>query len=399
MLAEKTRSIIKATVPVLEQQGTVITRTFYKNMLTEHTELLNIFNRTNQKVGAQPNALATTVLAAAKNIDDLSVLMDHVKQIGHKHRALQIKPEHYPIVGEYLLKAIKEVLGDAATPEIINAWGEAYQAIADIFITVEKKMYEEALWPGWKPFEITAKEYVASDIVEFTVKPKFGSGIELESLPITPGQYITVNTHPIRQENQYDALRHYSLCSASTKNGLRFAVKMEAARENFPAGLVSEYLHKDAKVGDEIKLSAPAGDFAINKELIHQNEVPLVLLSSGVGVTPLLAMLEEQVKCNPNRPIYWIQSSYDEKTQAFKKHVDELLAECANVDKIIVHTNTEPLIDAAFLKEKSPAHADVYTCGSLAFMQAMIGHLKELEHRDDMIHYEPFGPKMSTVQV
>ena len=54
-------------------------------MLTEHTELLNIFNRTNQKVGAQPNALATTVLAAAKNIDDLSVLMDHVKQIGHKH--------------------------------------------------------------------------------------------------------------------------------------------------------------------------------------------------------------------------------------------------------------------------------------------------------------------------
>ena len=157
--------------------------------------------------------------------------------------------------------------------------------------------------------------------------------------------------------------------------------------------------NKYAKVGDEIKLSAPAGDFAINKELIHQNEVPLVLLSSGVGVTPLLAMLEEQVKCNPNRPIYWIQSSYDEKTQAFKKHVDELLAECANVDKIIVHTDTEPLIDAAFLKEKSPAHADVYTCGSLAFMQAMIGHLKELEHRDDMIHYEPFGPKMSTVQV
>ncbi|QHS73534.1 flavohemoglobin [Saccharomyces paradoxus] len=399
MLAEKTRAIIKATVPVLEQQGTVITRTFYKNMLTEHTELLNIFNGTNQKVGAQPNALAVTVLAAAKNIDDLSVLMNHVKQIGHKHRALQIKPEHYPIVGEYLLKAIKEVLGDDATPDIINAWGEAYQAIADIFITVEKKMYEEALWPGWKPFEVTAKEYVASDIVEFTVKPKSDSGIELESLPITPGQYITVNTHPIRQENQYDALRHYSLCSASTDSGLRFAVKMEAARDNFPAGLVSEYLHKDAKVGDEIKLSAPAGDFAINKDLISQNEIPLLLLSSGVGVTPLLAMLEEQVKYNRNRPIYWIQSSYDEKTQAFKEHVDDLLAKCSNVEKIIVHTDTEPLIDAAFLKERSPAHADVYTCGSLAFMQSMIGFLKELKYHDDMIHYEPFGPKMSTVQV
>lgn len=256
-----------------------------------------------------------------------------------------------------------------------------------------------ASWSGWKPFEITAKEYVASGVAQFTVKPKANSGIDLESLPIAPGQYITVNTHPVRQGNQYDALRHYSLCSASAKDGLRFAVKMETARDDYPAGLVSEYLHKDAKIGDEIKLSAPAGDFTINRELINQNKIPLVLLSSGVGVTPILAMLEEQVKCNPGRPIYWIQSSYDEKTQAFKKHVDELLAKCSNFEEIIVHTNNQPMIDAKFLKERSPAHADVYTCGSLAFMQAMIGHLRELEHRDDMIHYEPFGPKMSIVKV
>ena len=140
---------------------------------------------------------------------------------------------------------------------------------------------------------------------------------------------------------------------------------MEAAGSDFPAGLVSEYLHKDAKVGDEIKLSAPAGDFAMNKRLINQDEIPLVLLSSGVGVTPILAMLEEQVKCNPNRPIYWIQSSYNEETQAFKRRVDELLDKCSNVEKTIVHTDTEPLIDAKFLKENSPApvsytHLDVY---------------------------------------
>lgn len=121
MLSAGTREIIKATVPVLEEHGTEITTAFYKMMLSEHTELLNIFNKTNQMKGAQPTALATTVLAAAKHIDDLSVLLPHVRQIGHKHRALQIKPEHYPIVGEYLLKAIAKVLGDAATPAIINA--------------------------------------------------------------------------------------------------------------------------------------------------------------------------------------------------------------------------------------------------------------------------------------
>lgn len=230
------------------------------------------------------------------------------------------------------------------------------------------------------------------------MKPTTESGINLSTLPIVAGQYITVNTHPVRQDNQYDALRHYSLCSISTKDGLKFAVKLETDKTH-PAGLVSEFLHKDVKVGDELKLSAPAGDFALTDKLIHQNEIPLVLLSAGVGVTPILAMLEKQVTENPNRPIYWIQSSYNEGTQSFKKHVDELLDKATTTKKTILYTDTQPAIDAEFLQEQIPANADVYLCGSLGFMQAMIEHLKILEHKDDFIHYEPFGPKMSTVKV
>lgn len=125
MLSQETRNIVRATVPVLEQHGVDITKTFYRNMLDDHKELLNIFNRVNQVKGAQPTALATTVLAAAKHIDNLEAILPHVEQIGHKHRALQIQPEHYPIVGKHLLNAIRQVLGDAASPEILNAWGEA----------------------------------------------------------------------------------------------------------------------------------------------------------------------------------------------------------------------------------------------------------------------------------
>ena len=398
MLSPATRTIIKATVPILEQRGTEITTTFYKNMLNEHTELLNIFNRINQKKGSQPTALATTVLAAAKHIDDLTPLLGHVKQIGQKHRALQIKPEHYPIVGEYLLKAIKEVLGDAATPEIINAWGEAYNEIANVFITVEKEMYKEAAWEAWKPFTVTSKELVASDIYEFTVAAEAGSGVDLTKLPIVAGQYITVNIHPTIQDNKYDALRHYSLCSIDPTQGLKFAVKLETSKGN-PEGLVSEFLHEKVNVGDKIKLSAPAGDFALNEKLINQNEVPLVLLSAGVGVTPILAMLEQQIKANSKRPIYWIQSSRDEKDQAFKTKVDELLSKCETVTKEIVHTNKTERINGEFLQSKVPAHADVYICVSLEFMKGMIAHLKTLEHNDDLIHYEPFGPKMTTITV
>lgn len=398
MLSEETRTIIKATIPVLEAHGTTITKTFYRNMLSANPDLLNIFNKVNQKKGAQPTALATTVLAAAKHIDDLSPLIGHVKQIGHKHRALQIMPEHYPIVGKNLLTAIKEVLGDAATPEIITAWGEAYEEIANVFITVEKEMYQEAAWPAWKPFEVVQKEDVADNILEFTVKATPESGVDLSTLQFAAGQYITVNTHPTRQNNKYDALRHYSICSDSATNGLKFAVRLEHTPDQ-EFGLVSEFLHKDVSVGDKILLSAPAGDFNMNKDLIAQNEVPLVLLSSGVGVTPILSMLETQVRENPARPIYWIQSSKDASKQAFKKHVDELLTKCNNVERMIVHTKDQARIDAEFLKTRVPANSDIYVCGSLDFMQSMIIHLRSLEHADNLIHYEPFGPKMSTVEV
>lgn len=398
MLSEQTRTIVKATVPVLEQHGTTITKTFYANMLSDHTELLNIFNRTNQKIGAQPTALATTVLAAAKHIDDLSVILGHVRQIAHKHRALQIFPEHYPIVGKHLLGAIRQVLGEAATDDIINAWAEAYGAIADVFIQVEAEMYREAAWSSWAPFRVTKKELVASDIYEFVVVPTEDSKVDLSKIKITPGHYITVNTHPTRQDNEYDALRHYSISSANTKDGLRFAVRLETSEGN-PPGLVSEFLHRDVKIGDVLKLSAPAGDFELTTNLINQNEIPLVLVSAGSGVTPLLAMLEQQINANPARPIVWLQSAKDSASQAFTEHVKELLEKAANSQIHITHTKVQPRISAEYLSERVPSNSDVYICGPLKFMQAMIDHFSELKHQNDMIHYEPFGPKMSTVKV
>ena len=141
-LSKKTIDIIKSTVPVLEVHGVTITSVFYKNMFTNHPELLNIFNHANQSQGRQQVALANMVYAAAQHIDRLEAVLPAVKQVAHKHRSLGVKPEHYPIVGEYLLGAIKEVLGEAATEEIIGAWAEAYGVIAQVFIDIEDDMYE-----------------------------------------------------------------------------------------------------------------------------------------------------------------------------------------------------------------------------------------------------------------
>lgn len=121
MLTKQTIDIIKSTVPVLEVHGKAITTAFYQLLFENHPELLNIFNHANQREGKQQTALANAVYAAAAHIDRLEDILPAVKQIAQKHRALNVKPEHYPIVGENLLAAIKKVLGDAATPEIMNA--------------------------------------------------------------------------------------------------------------------------------------------------------------------------------------------------------------------------------------------------------------------------------------
>ena len=141
MLSQNTIEIIKSTVPVLKEHGVEITTTFYKNMFANHEEIKGMFNMAKQESGEQPKALAMTILAAAQNIDNLEALLPAVKNIVGAHVNSKVKAEHYPIIGKNLLEAIKEVLGDAATEEVINAWGEAYEVIAKVFIDIEKEMY------------------------------------------------------------------------------------------------------------------------------------------------------------------------------------------------------------------------------------------------------------------
>ena len=389
MASPKTLEIVKATVPVLEEHGTAITTVFYKNMFNQHPELLDIFNETNQKLGRQQTALAMTVLAAAKHLDKLAVLLPQVTQISHKHRALQILPEHYPIVGHHLIGAIKEVLGEAANDDIIDAWTEAYDEIADVFIQLEKTMYEQEMWEGFAPFTITEKVEAATDIAAFTVVP-VNDDIDLSKLSLSAGQYITVKTDP--EDSDHLALRHYSLYSATSDKGIQFAVRRDNRNEHY--GLVSNHLHDHLDVGDTILLSAPAGDFELNQDLIQQNDIPLVLVSAGVGVTPILSMLEAQVTANPKRPIVWVYACQNKEHHAFDSKVNELLAAADNVEKHIFYFEAGQILDEAWLANL-PKPADIYVCGSMMFMESIIDGLMALDHGVDSVHYEPFGPKMS----
>jgi hemoglobin-like flavoprotein len=152
MLSEKTLTIVKATVPALKANGEAITSHFYETMLSEYPVLRAFFNETHQREGTQARALAGAVLAYATYIDKLEVLEPALPRIIQKHVALGVKPEFYPIVGDSLLKAIRHVLGSAATADIMEAWAQAYGSFADLLIRLEEDVYAstEAARGGWR---------------------------------------------------------------------------------------------------------------------------------------------------------------------------------------------------------------------------------------------------------
>lgn len=329
-LDSKKLEIIKSTLPVVKEHGEAITKQFYKRMFKEHPELLNIFNQTHQMTGHQPRALADAVYGAAANIEDFSKIMPVLERIGEKHRSLQIKPEHYPIVGENLLGAIKEVLGDAATNEILDAWADAYDVISDVFIRMENKMYQttEAMaggWAGFRDFTIEKKVKESDVITSFYLKPKDGKQITT----FIPGQYITVKIES--PDEKYTHLRQYSLSDSPDLDYYRISVKREDSKGDIPAGVVSSYLHNHVNEGDIIPITAPAGDFYLDME----SKRPLILISGGVGLTPMMSMLNTTVKEKPDREIYFIHAAINSNLHAFKTHVNDLAANHKNVKSFV----------------------------------------------------------------
>ena len=137
-MTEETKAIIKSTAPVLKEHGEAITQEMYKIMFNNHPEVQAIFKDAEPD---QHKKLANAVYAYAANIDQLEKLGKGIETIVNVHIKTKVQPEHYPIVGASLLEAIKNVLGDAATEEIINAWAEAYQFLADVLIAKEAEAY------------------------------------------------------------------------------------------------------------------------------------------------------------------------------------------------------------------------------------------------------------------
>jgi nitric oxide dioxygenase len=403
MLSPATIAIIKSTVPVLEQNGELLTRHFYERMFKHNPEVLPFFNPANQAAGSQQKALAGAICAYAANIDRLEVLGGAVELIAQKHASLKVKPEHYPIVGENLLASIREVLGSGATDEVINAWGEAYGLLAGILIGREKQIYHEHgtaphSWDGFKSFRVMRKEAESEVITSFYLVPADGSPVPA----FKPGQYLTIQ---VPSPCGHPTMRNYSLSDKPGQSWFRISVKRESGRDaQTPDGFVSHFLHQGVNVGDTLQVGPPCGEFFLDTTEQHQR--PLVLLSAGVGITPMLSMLEAVLEKQPDRQIFFVHGAMNGRTHAFHQRIRTLAASHPHLSVHYRYSAAEPadrekglfesegLIDAALIESFVPERdADYYFCGPKPFMVNIYQQLMEWGIPPAQVHLEFFGPR------
>ncbi|CAH0991585.1 Flavohemoprotein [Sinobacterium norvegicum] len=385
-LSEQTVAIVKATAPAVKQHSTEITGRFYTIMLDGYPEVRPYFNATHQSKGTQAKALADSVVAYALNIDKLHNLGPVVGQIVAKHVSLDIKPEHYAIVGKCLLEAIAEVLGDAVTDEVAAAWGEAYNFLADLLIGAEEEVYQAKAaevggWRGEREFVIDKIVDESEVIKSFYLKPADGGDL----MGFAAGQYICV----VAEVNGEQIRRNYSLSDAPNNDYYRISVKREES------GAMSSFLHQQCSIGDHLQLLAPSGEFTA-----PQSQRPLLLVTGGVGITPAISIANDIAK--HGRKIDFVHAAINSKTHAFKQHTDQLAEQHEGFNTTYVYS--EPLANDqanhhGFISQEmisallpSDKKVDFLFLGPKPFMQAMRNIARNLNISDEYVRFEFFGP-------
>ncbi|WP_434664272.1 NO-inducible flavohemoprotein [Aeromonas sp. NJAU223] len=393
MLDQATIAVIKSTIPLLESAGPALTQHFYQRMFSHNPELKDIFNLAHQRSGGQPLALFNAVAAYAKNIDNLGALSGAVERIAHKHTGFLIQPEQYHIVGSHLLATLKELGGSAVTDEVLDAWGKAYGVLASIFIGRESEIYQEKAqqpggWQGTRPFIIREKRKESELITSFVLAPADGEAV----LSFKPGQYLSIQlNHP---DLEYQEIRQYSLSDAPNGRDYRISVKRE------PEGQASNLLHDVLQVGDEVALMPPTGDFFLQTDA----RTPVVLLSAGVGLTPMLSMLNQLLTKGHEADIRWLHACEHGALHAFNEEIRDKSRQHANLESRVWYREPQVqdeqgkdydfagMLNIEQVSGLIPANANFYFCGPIAFMKSVKGQLSDLGVSADKMHYEVFGP-------
>lgn len=410
-LAPEHEPVIRATLPLVGAKIDEIAPIFYQRMFTAHPELLrDTFNRGNQALGAQQKALAASVATYATLLvtPDAPSPRDLLGRIGHKHASLGITEDQYGIVHEHLMAAIVEVLGeDVVTAEVAAAWDAVYWNMAHTLVSFEKKLYSAAgVEPGdvFRTVRVAERVDESGTVATFVLVARDGE----EELPeFIPGQYISVG---VLLPDGARQLRQYSLSDAPGDGRWRISVKRIEATDSAPEGEVSTWLRENLQAGDELQVTLPFGDLTLDVGA----DGPMVLVSAGIGATPMLGMLRHVAVHQPMRQAVVLHADVDARDAALVEDFASIIADLPEGSgshlrlwfeqglqeklgtfetarqKIASERAAEGLMSLEGIH--LPEGAQFYLCGSNGFLQAVRTQLHERRIPDERIHYELFSP-------
>ena len=232
-------------------------------------------------------------------------------------------------------------------------------------------------WPGFRPLRVAEVTRESASVSSFRLVPDPGDPRPAAE----PGQYLTVRVRP----NGAALTRSYSLSDVPGEAGYRISVKRE--------GAASRYLHDHVEAGDVLEVAAPRGGF-----VLRPGTRPVVLISAGVGATPVLAMLHALVRERGTRPVWWLHGARNRAEHPFAAEADALLARLPDAHRVVAYSRPEPgehpdltgRLDLAALGDV-PLDADFYLCGPDAFMQAVGAALAARGVPPDRVSTEAFG--------
>lgn len=395
MLSEQSQAVVRATAPVVAEHAVQTTSRFYPAMFEAHPELLDLFNMGNQANGDQRRALASAVVAYATHLVDPqgTDFRPVLERIAHKHVSLGIRREQYSIVGHHLLGAVAEVLGEAVTPEVAAAWEEVYWLFASELVAEEARLYKEAgvdPLQSWRSYEVVDRLDAALDTVSLVLAPTDGGTVPAH----LPGQYVSV---AVTLPDGARQPRQYTVSTGHRPNTLQITVRRVRGINGAPDGTVSSFLHDRVAIGDRLEVGPPAGDM-----VLEDRDAPLLLISAGVGITPVAAILDELAVRGTSRPV---TVAHADRSAASHPLFDAVSASLSSLDNAATRTWYETVDSTGSLRGArrglmdlddlalSP-DADVFMCGPLPFMRKVRAGLVHRGVAASRIRYEVFGPDM-----
>ncbi|MEH2023810.1 FAD-binding oxidoreductase [Nostoc sp.] len=240
----------------------------------------------------------------------------------------------------------------------------------------------------------------SEEIISFYLKFE-----DKEEIPnFQPGQFLTIKLDIPGQDKPI--VRTYSLSDYSEKcEYYRLSIKGEPAPNGLDVmpGIASNFMHARIQEGSVILAKPPNGKFVLDM----QKSIPTVLISNGVGITPMISMVKACTLVNPTHPIWFVHGARDGNFHAFRDEVTELAGQNPNLNVHFRYSRSTPedtgkyqsvgYVDAALIQELVRQEAEYFLCGSPSFMQSIIQGLKESGVPDSRVFFESFGKPMKSV--